>query len=130
MTYNVWNQSRNAMVNAYLGFASSSCTVVSPFIGKPSILLHYTEQNKLNHNLYTRFSTLLLTPYYFKKKIRDDQVYFNKFTSFIENDIQFFWDNRLNNMMKVCIKCCESIPCLPSSKLRFVVLDKSILLYF
>ena len=79
MTYHVWRQSRKTRIDAYLGFASSSCAIVSRLMGRPSILLDDTEHNKFNHALYRRFSTLILTPYYFMKKIRDDQVYFDAY---------------------------------------------------
>ncbi len=79
MTFHVWRNARKHKVDAFLGFASSSCAISGFLLRKPSVLLDDTEHNKFNHSIYKRFATLLLTPYYFKKEIRSDQVYFDAY---------------------------------------------------
>lgn len=63
----------------YLGFASSACAVTSAIFGKPCILLDDTEHNAMNHKIYLKFCSCVLTPFYFKKNLGKKQLYFNAF---------------------------------------------------
>ena len=65
----------------YMGFASSACAITSWIFRKPSILLDDTEFNKMNHKIYIKFCSTVLTPFYFKKKLGngEKQVFFNSF---------------------------------------------------
>ena len=65
----------------YIGFASAPCAITSWLFRKPSILLDDTEFNKMNHKIYVPFCSVILTPFYFKKKLGDGkkQLYFKAF---------------------------------------------------
>lgn len=63
----------------YLGFASSACAITSAVFSKPCILLDDTEHNTMNHKIYLRFCSCVLTPFYFKKNLGEKQLYFNAF---------------------------------------------------
>lgn len=63
----------------YLGFASSACAITSALFGKPCILLDDTEHNAVNHKIYLKFCSCVLTPFYFKKNLGRKQLYFNAF---------------------------------------------------
>lgn len=63
----------------YLGFASSACAVTSFVFRKPCILLDDTEHNSMNHKVYTKFCSCVLTPFYFKKNLGRKQLYFDAF---------------------------------------------------
>ncbi len=63
----------------YLGFASSACAVTSFVFRKPCILIDDTEHNSMNHKVYTKFCSCVLTPFYFRKNLGKRQLYFNAF---------------------------------------------------
>lgn len=63
----------------YLGFASSACAITSAIFGKPCILLDDTEHNMMNHKIYLKFCSCVLTPFYFKKALGKKQLFFNAF---------------------------------------------------
>ena len=65
----------------YMGFASVPCSVTSWLFRKPSILVDDTEHNALNHNIYIRFCSAVLTPFYFLKDLgnRGKQIHFNAY---------------------------------------------------
>lgn len=63
----------------YLGFAASACAIGSFIFRKPCVIIDDTEHNKLNHRLYKRFCSLILTPFYFEKKMGRKQSYFNAY---------------------------------------------------
>lgn len=63
----------------YLGFASSACAITSAIFGKPCILLDDTEHNAMNHKIYLKFCSCVLTPFYFKKALGNKQLFFNAF---------------------------------------------------
>lgn len=63
----------------YLGFASSACAVTSAIFCKPCILLDDTEHNAMNHSIYLKFCSCVLTPFYFKKRLGKKQIFFNAF---------------------------------------------------
>jgi len=79
MTYYVWHHARREKVDAFLGFGSSSCAISGFLLRKPSVILDDTEHNHLNHSIYKRFATVILTPFYFNKLIRKDQVTFDAY---------------------------------------------------
>lgn len=63
----------------YIGFASSACAITSFFFRKPCILMDDTEHNSMNHRLYKPFCSVVLTPFYFKKKLGSKQISFNAY---------------------------------------------------
>ncbi len=67
----------------YIGFGSSACAITSFLFNKPCILMDDTEHNAMTHRLYLPFCTVVLTPFYFKKKLKfgkkDKQVWFNAY---------------------------------------------------
>jgi predicted glycosyltransferase len=65
--------------NIYLGFGSSPCAITAYIFKKPSILIDDTEHNKINHLLYKPFCSVVLTPFYFKKKLGNNQLYFQAY---------------------------------------------------
>ncbi len=65
--------------DVYLGFASSACAVTSAIFRKPCILLDDTEHNAMNHKIYLKFCSCVLTPFYFKKDLGKKQIKFNAF---------------------------------------------------
>jgi predicted glycosyltransferase len=77
----------------YLGFASSPAAVTAFLFRKPSILLDDTEHNKVNHALYKPFCSVVLTPFYFKKKLGPNQLYFNSYVEQLYLHIEFFSPN-------------------------------------
>lgn len=65
----------------YMGFASVPCSVTSWLFRKPSILIDDTEHNAMNHKIYMRFCSAVLTPFYFKKDLgnKNKQISFNAY---------------------------------------------------
>lgn len=63
----------------FIGFASVPASFTSFILRKPSILLDDTEHNHINHKLYLKFCSVVLTPFYFKKNLGGKQIYFNGF---------------------------------------------------
>lgn len=63
----------------YLGFASSACAIASAVFRKPCILMDDTEHNAMNHKIYLKFCSCVLTPFYFKKELGKKQIRFNAF---------------------------------------------------
>lgn len=82
--------------NLYLGFASSACAITSWIFRKPCILLDDTEFNKMNHKIYIKFCSTVLTPFYFKKKLDngDKQIYFNSFIELLFLHQKYFESKR------------------------------------
>lgn len=79
MTFTCFKESVSFKPDIYLGFASSACAVTSAIFHKPCILIDDTEHNTLNHKIYLRFCSCILTPFYFKKNLGEKQIYFNAF---------------------------------------------------
>ena len=65
----------------YMGFASSASAITSWLFRKPSILIDDTEHNAMNHKLYMPFCSTVLTPFYFKKNLGNEnkQIRFNAY---------------------------------------------------
>ena len=65
----------------YMGFASSACAITSSLFRRPCIIMDDTEFNKMNHKIYVPFCSVVLTPFYFKKKLGNGkkQIYFKAF---------------------------------------------------
>lgn len=79
MTFACFKESVSFKPDMYLGFASSACAVTSVIFGKPCILLDDTEHNAMNHKIYLKFCSCVLTPFYFKKNLGKKQITFNAF---------------------------------------------------
>ena len=78
----VWvciRESRKFKPDVYLGFASASCAITSAIFRKPCILLDDTEHNVVNHRIYLKFCSCVLTPFYFKKALGKKQLFFKAF---------------------------------------------------
>lgn len=65
--------------DVYVGFASTACAITAYLFNKPCIIIDDTEHNNLNHKLYKRFCSVILTPFYFEKKMGRKQHYFQAF---------------------------------------------------
>ncbi len=67
----------------YMGFASSACAITSRFFRKTCILMDDTEHNVMNHKIYKKFCSAVLTPFYFNKDLwkgkKSKQIRFNAF---------------------------------------------------
>lgn len=79
MIFACFKESLSFKPDMYLGFASSACAVTSAIFGKPCILLDDTEHNAMNHKIYTKFCSCVLTPFYFKKSLGKKQICFKAF---------------------------------------------------
>ncbi len=93
--------SYNKRIDLFLGFASNACSIASFFYGKPSIVIDDTEHNKLNHLLYKPFCSVILTPYYFKKKMGKKQLLFNAFVEQFYLHSTFYKSNFENLQKRV-----------------------------
>lgn len=77
-----------------LSFASSMCAIACWLQGKPSILLDDTEFNHTNRNLYLKFCSVVITPFYYLLKLGDKQIFMNAYIeqlylhskNFVENE--------------------------------------------
>lgn len=65
----------------FVGFASPACAINAFLLRKPSIILDDTEHNHLNHSIYKRFCSVILTPFFFKKNLGKKQI---RFEAYIE----------------------------------------------
>lgn len=79
MTLTCIKESLRFKPDIFLGFASSACAIASALFRKPCILLDDTEHNAMNHKIYLRFCSCVLTPFYFKKELGKKQIRFNAF---------------------------------------------------
>lgn len=77
----------------YLGFGSSACAITSALFRRPSILIDDTEINGTNHAIYRRFCSCVLTPFYFKKKLGDKQIYYDAFVEQFYLNPKYFKPN-------------------------------------
>lgn len=75
----VWKKSIKESPDVYLGFGSSACAICAFLFRKPCIIIDDTEHNKLNHKLYKRFCSKILTPFYFEKSFGEKQSYFDSY---------------------------------------------------
>ena len=62
-----------------LSFASSMCAIASWLQFKSSILLDDTEHNKTNRNLYLKFCSNVLTPFYYRLNIGKKQIFISAY---------------------------------------------------
>jgi hypothetical protein len=63
----------------YIGFGSLPCTIVGHLFRKPVVLIDDTEHNSLNHLLLKPFNPIILTPFYFWKKLGNNQLFFQAY---------------------------------------------------
>ncbi len=57
----------------------SPCAITAFLFGKPAIQFDDTEHNSINQFLYKPFCSVILTPYYFRKKLGKKQIYFDAY---------------------------------------------------
>lgn len=81
--------------DAFIG-VSAPCAIVGFLLRKPSIILDDTEHNSINHLLFKPFASLILTPYYYTKHLRRDQVYFKAFMEQLYITVIEFVENSSN----------------------------------
>lgn len=79
MTYRCIYEALDFKPDMFLGFASSACAIASKLLKRPSILIDDTEHNTMNHKIYLKFCSVVMTPFYFKKNLGKKQLYFNAF---------------------------------------------------
>ena len=68
-------------IDLFVSFASPYCAQVAKIFGKPHIAFDDTEHAKFSHFFYRPFTTFILTPEAYLKKIKNKQI---KFPSFME----------------------------------------------
>ena len=100
----------------YVGFAASQCAITSFLFRKPCILLDDTEHNKVNHALYKPFCSVVLTPFYFKKRLGKKQIYFNAYIEQLYLHSKYYKsDLSILNELGVCSK--------PYALIRYISYD-------
>ncbi|MDG1278237.1 MAG: DUF354 domain-containing protein [Algoriphagus sp.] len=90
MIFDVFRYSQGKKIDLYLGFASPACSIVGWLRRKPVILIDDTEHNSTNHSIYLPFCSVVLTPFYFTKKLGAKQI---SFQAFVE---QFYINSDFN----------------------------------
>jgi predicted glycosyltransferase len=75
--YAVYKQAKKNKIDLFLSFASPYNALASILYKKPVITLDDTEHNVFNHKIYTKFSSSILTPKYFKKDFGSKHIRFN-----------------------------------------------------
>jgi predicted glycosyltransferase len=75
----VFKMSLKKKPDVYLGFASSACAIIAYILNKPCVIIDDTEHNTLNHRLYKKKCSKILTPFYFEKNMGDKQERFNAY---------------------------------------------------
>jgi len=73
----IWKAARRFQPDLFLSFASTYAAHVARFMGKPHIAFDDTEHAKWELLLYPPFTTSILTPVCFKKKLGIKQIFFN-----------------------------------------------------
>ncbi len=96
MIFFVFKYTMNKKVGLYLGFASSQNAIVAFLRRKPSIIIDDTEHNKLNHAIYTKFCSVILTPFYFTKNLGRKQIHFNAYVEQLYLHSNFYKQNQVN----------------------------------
>lgn len=87
----------------YLGFANAPSAIIAKLRRKPCILLDDTDHNVLNHKLYLPGASVVLTPFYFNRKLGKKQIYFNAFVEqlYLHSKIyEINHDNIMRNNLK------------------------------
>ncbi|MHA7131857.1 DUF354 domain-containing protein [Algoriphagus namhaensis] len=79
MVRDVFKISSNENIDLFLGFASPACSIVGWLRRKPAVILDDTEHNGLNHSIYGKFCSVILTPFYFKKNLGPKQISFQAY---------------------------------------------------
>jgi hypothetical protein len=79
MIFDVGRYSTGKNIDIYLGFASPACSFWAWVRCKPGIIIDDTEHNRLNHLIYSRFCSDILTPFYFKKDMGFKQIVFKAY---------------------------------------------------
>ena len=85
----IFKVARGQNVDAVLGFANVPGSLYGRLIRKPVVVIDDTEHNNLNHSIYKNLASIILTPFYFNKKISKKQVYFNAYVE------QFYLTHRV-----------------------------------
>lgn len=74
----------------FVGFASLPVALGSFLLRRPSIILDDTEHNRINHFLYEKFATLILTPTCFNHRFSKKQVFFDSFMELAYLHLNYF----------------------------------------
>lgn len=75
--YVVYKQAKTNKIDLFLSFASPYNSLASLLYKKPVITLDDTEHNVFNHKIYTKLSSSILTPKYFKKEFGAKHIRFS-----------------------------------------------------
>lgn len=87
----------------YLGFGSFPCTFTAFLFQKPVILLDDTEHNNISHLLNKPFNPIVLTPFYYKKRLGKNQIYFQAYVEQLYLHPQFYNEQKeLPQIIKNC----------------------------
>ncbi|MDY0199939.1 MAG: DUF354 domain-containing protein [Tenuifilaceae bacterium] len=76
-TYVVYKQAKMNKIDLFVSFASPYNALASILYKKPVITLDDTEHNVFNHKIYTKLSSSILTPKYFKKEFGEKHIRFS-----------------------------------------------------
>lgn len=79
MIWNVYKIARKTSPDYFIGFASPACAVNGALFRKPSIIIDDTEHNNLNHSIYSKFCSVILTPHFFEKDMGKKHIRFHAY---------------------------------------------------
>ena len=81
MIWAVFKVARKKRPDFFIGFASPACAINGFLFRKPSIIIDDTEHNHLNHSIYSKFCSVILTPHFFEKDMGKKHI---RFVAYIE----------------------------------------------
>jgi predicted glycosyltransferase len=67
MIWSVYRIAKKEKPDFFIGFASPACAINGAIFRKPSIIIDDTEHNHLNHSIYSKFCSVIITPDFFEK---------------------------------------------------------------
>jgi predicted glycosyltransferase len=79
MIWHVYKLARKNKPDFFIGFASPACAVNGFLFRRPSIIIDDTEHNHLNHSIYSKFCSVILTPHFFEKDMGKKHIRFNAY---------------------------------------------------
>lgn len=95
MIWDVYKVARKKRPDFFIGFASPACAINATLFRKPSVIIDDTEHNHLNHSIYSKFCSVILTPHFFEKDMGKKQI---RFQAYIE---QFYLHSKYFKPTKI-----------------------------
>lgn len=77
--YKIFRKAKVFNPDLFIGFASPYISHVAWLMGKPSIIFDDTDHARLNHLLYSKFASHILTPTTFSRNFKDKHIKFNSY---------------------------------------------------